>query len=65
MLCGLCWRAFLILMSISAIENNVFYITCFKSSITAKRRLVCGMFLVEQNLMPVWIECVGYSKITI
>ena len=51
-------------VSVMVIENNPFYITYFKGSITAKRRLVYRIFLVEQNLMQVWIGCVGYSKIS-
>ena len=54
----------LILIRISVVDKNLFYITCFKGRITARRRLVYGIFWVEQNLMRVWIGCVGYSKMT-
>ena len=42
----------------------IFYITCFKGSITSKGDLAMEYFGVQRNLMQVWNGCVGYSKIT-
>ena len=42
----------------------VFYITCFKGSITAKGDLSMEYFGTQRNLMQVWNGCVNCSKIT-